>query len=931
MEKLLQAFRCFYLVEEIVCEGATTACCSEWFSHCPWFALLSVAHQMAIDRCYRGLCEELNQLVIFLGQNYSSVPWTLEDLQKLVNRQKLQLMLQSISRMNDKTGIEAEEQSHKMQQWECLYRFHDPNRYTCFFLDMALECYLDDFIHRPNQTLVQQIRRIGQRVIRMHPWHYPISYAYLLLMSFYYVASQKYHMPFFFSSIPSKPSPKTCAGDVIHFLIHLLRILSHPENISIESIRSCCKEAIAFIEETRKYRLCSLGHIEYLFRWVRCFYNSNQLENNEQDEDWKWLQKYRFAYFEQDWQRLEWILMKKRHCDACRWEWNEIGKQHWFQEKNPLAAIKDWNIALSLPLEEQSNDILMNCFHSIRKALHIDDQREKSRTLCLLAFHDLYYTKELEWAEKRLIQATQNDAFYQLPFALLGFLFEYLSLDVSSSSVVVYQNRAIKCYQRCLLLSHQHQFASWRLFRLYSKTQQIQLAQQLLQQLTSDASCNMAWPYILLGSFQLSLGKNWSLPTTPSSYFQTGLRYMRKDERKAFDEDGDLFIYLEPLLQDTMSILQSQCMESTAWLGLCDAYAADGRLSAALASCTRGLASLEKTCQQSLWTQPQLEMIYHRQLSYRVKKGRLLALLNRLEEAVEELESIANDQNASLSSSWKCTLGQVYFKQAVSQFGSNGLYQRALNTLDKAISCFSLQNAWTDLALIDHLGIALCTKLYFQTRSPHNIMDSEVKQSIRIIGRLLHRYPHHINNYMYWAWISLWLVLFPQQHSSLLNHPRNLSQLAIRLIHSCRQSLLPKHLLFVSFTSCLLLATKEEMNSTRDLFLSTLSLLGKLPANKRYSHVLVSLFFAALWLPLDEAIAYAFIQDALRRDPCNDTAWLLLGMWRERKWNGKMEQLDAILSCYFEAIRLASNPMALSCACSILRKLATPQSINLAT
>ncbi|GJQ10984.1 hypothetical protein GpartN1_g2775.t1 [Galdieria partita] len=923
LEKLLQAFRCFYWAEEIVCQE-TTECTSELFARCPWYSLFSVANQVAMDRCYRGLCEELNQLVIVLGKSYSSVPWTDEDLQKFVNRQKLQLVLHSIMMMNTTQPEESggEEQSRTMQQWELLYR-HYPRH---SFLDIAMECYLDDFMHRPlHPTLIESIKRNCQRAIRIDPLHHRMAYSYLFL------ESQKHRMPWF-SSIPSKSSPKTCAGYVIYFLIELIGIFNHSENVSIESIRSCCKEAISFIQETRKYRLCSLGHIEYLFRWIRLYYHwkANHLVV-EQDEDWQWLQKYRFAYFEQDWKRLEWIVMKKRHSEASRLELNEVGKQRWIQERDPLAALEDWNAALSLPClgscNHSNDNVWMKCFHFIRKSLHLDDRREKSRTLCLLAFHSLYERKELEWAERRLIEASQNDVSYQLPFALLGFLFEYLSLNSSSSTI--YQNRAIKCYQRCLLLSHpQHEFASWRLFRLYSKTQQLHAVQQLLQQLTTLSSCQMAWPYILLGSLQLSLGKNHSLmhstPYAASSLFQTGLRYMRK-ESKSIDEDADLFIYLEPLLSDSMSTLQSQCMSSTAWLGLCDAYAADGRLSAALASCVRGLSSLEKACQQHPFSQPQLEMIHHRQLVYRVKKGHLLSLLNRLDEAVEELESIVHDQPHVVDVAlWKCTLGKVYFKQAVSQFWSNGLYQRALNTLDKAISYFSLQNRLTDAALIDPLGLALTTQLYFHTLlsprpSSHRttIIDEQVEQSvIHTWRRMVHRYPHHSNNYMYWALISL--ILFPQ--SSSMTHP---SRLAIQLIQQSRQALRPKQLLFVSFTSSLLLAKEmQHSNDPHDEILFALSLLGQLPANHRYSHLLVSLFLAALWLPLDEDVAYAFIQDALRRDPCKDTAWLLLGMWRERKVKDNLQ--DSVLSCYLEANRLAANPMALLGACRILKKIISP-------
>lgn len=947
VEEMLRAFRCFYLVEEIACQEATPVT-NDPFSNCTWYALLSVANKVAIHRYYRGQCEELNQVILFLWQHFQSVSWTEEDLEKFVWRQKLQLVVQFLTSDSNKIG---EDQTTILEQWEWIYRFRYPSRYASLFLDMALECYWDDFIYRPNERIIQQIWCHCQRAIRESPWQNSSAYFYLVLNCWLYHHRQRLSSPVRILIMYSRPPPttKTVAGYIIYYWVDCIRMLYDRENVSTESILSRCKEAIEYIQQVRKHRLCSFGHMEYIFRMIRCVCGSKPAEV-EQNEDWQWLQQYPFALFEPDWQRLEWTRKNNKYCKLVldeqqlsstigRFIWNEIGKQRWMQDNNRVGAMECWNTALSLPLYDEKNDVVWSCFQAIRKSLGMDDQREKSRTMCLFAFHYLSCTQELEKAEKLLIQATQNDVSYELPFALLGFLFEYLSLHSSFS--VTYLNRAIKCYQRCLVLYPFHAFASWRLYRLYSKTQNLGSTLELLQYLTNpiqSSYSSMDWPYIILGTFQLALGDKIhsfvDVKKSACTCFQTGIRYRKRNDVDKQSQDSDLFSCLEPLLGDTIAILQSQCMESTAWFGLCDAYAAEGRLSAALASCTRGLSFIEKTSKQPIWTPQQLEMIHRRQFSYRVKKGHLLALLNRLDEAAQELESIANpSSHYYYDTCWKRTLGQVYWKQALVQYWSGGLYQRALRTMEKAIVCFALQNTLTDLALVDLLGTAIVTRLYLLCIATQYIDHSITQYSIRLLQRMLHRYPQHTNIYVYWAFFMLLVSPSFAVISDGVADPGFLSRLAKQIIYWSRQSMHPKHLLMASFTASLLLATEQVDNHssnhnhhlTQDKTLYTLSLLAKLPANKRYSHLFVSLLFAALWLPLEDTVAYAFIQDALRRDPCKNTAWLLLGMWREGK---EQQPLEDILSCYLEAIRLAANPIAVDRACRILYKIITnPQGV----
>jgi len=133
-----------------------------------------------------------------------------------------------------------------------------------------------------------------------------------------------------------------------------------------------------------------------------------------------------------------------------------------------------------------------------------------------------------------------------------------------------------------------------------------------------------------------------------------------------------------------------------------------------------------------------------------------------------------------------------------------------------------------------------------------------------------------------------------------------------------------KHLLYASFTSCLLLAMQPSFDATNRVSHRALALLGKLPAptNPRSSHWTVSLWFAVLWMSTGEAneVAYAFIQDALRRDPCNDIAWLLLGMWRQSQ-PSSFSLRESILPCYLEAIRLSCHPLALLGASRVVRDM----------
>lgn len=1007
-DNYLQAFRSFYLAEEIASQEPGSFLTEEScpFS-CSWYRWYSVGHQIAIYRCYRGCCEELNNLVTLLSDHFPSIPWTEEDVQKLLWRQKLQLVLQQCLVAQENNDPKQRDTSNCvwniLQQWECFYRhLYSSGRYARPFLELLLECYLDDFLlvgpedrrRFKMQPYEKAIRSTFQKAIREYPLDNPIAYAccWLLAMmsnsslhgmrSLYpRIVSLLFVDTGSFTNLKNISKRNNGGGYIICFVIDLIRHIYDSENRFSDSVVSCCTQAIDFIQEMREHRLCSFGQMEYIFRFVRCYYYYYQLlgkkqqdreQTMEEEEDWEWLQKYRHiaSWLEQDWQRLEWIKCGKntkmmdreeerteQECSTL-WMYNQLGIQCWLRDKHTHSAVQYWNRALQQAkdddLDKQDTFSVFKCFQWIRKALHIDSNREWSRTCCLLAFHYLYTARDLEMAEKLLIRATQKDVDFDLSFALLGFLFEYLSIDEddnlgASSRSTVYLQRAIKCYQRCLFLSPQHSFASWRLYRLYSKTQQLSMAQQLLEQLTSTATTS-PWPHILLGNLQLYLG---NLTTKSAcSYFQTGLRYVRMKqtttEATTKEEEEELLTtYLEPLLRDTIGQLQSRCMSSTAWFGLCDAYAAEKRLSAALASCTRGLATLEQTLvenDQESWIAPsqQLQSIYRRQMIYRVKKGHLLSQLNRLEEALEELESIETrvvvaSCGSSLIGYWKCTLGQVYFQQAVGLYWSSGLYQRALHTLRKAIDCFSLQNdTMADLALVDRLGIALCTEWYLQmalkvTNSNHDQLSSSLSQAMHPIWkRVVHRYPHHSNVYAYWAFLSL----FRNYHQSTSSSSSwlLLVALASKLIRWAttdtryKETSLAsiKHLLYASFTSCLLLAMQPSFDATNRVSHRALALLGKLPAptNPRSSHWTVSLWFAVLWMSTGEAneVPYAFIQDALRRDPCNDIAWLLLGMWRQSQ-PSSFSLRESILPCYLEAIRLSCHPLALLGASRVVRDM----------